>query len=140
MPQQEQIQSRNMNLLSSQGPSPLGQTRLSDDETTNHEEHESGPPCLDDEPEITDSTAPGLHQQEPIKSGHEVPLWDLLTMGAALYAAWFIYNKLCGAARYVQSSLTFFVVGFHPEVHNDIENPEVLTTPPRKKIQQSSKS
>ena len=50
MPQQGQTQSRNINLLSSQGLSPPGQTKLSDDETTNHEEHESGPTCLDDEP------------------------------------------------------------------------------------------
>ena len=91
--QQGQIQSRNINLLPSQGPLPSEQTMLRDDEITNHEEHASGPSCLDDEPEIADSTAPSLYPPAHIERGYLGTLRDLLILGAAFCAVSFIYIK-----------------------------------------------
>ena len=132
-PQLGQTQSRNINLLQPQRLLPSEQTKLSGDETTNHEEHASGPSSLDDEPEIAASTTPTAYPPEPTKHGHNAALRDLLTwetlltLGVAICAVWCVYIKLCGATRYVQSSLTFVAAGRHLDVRNDIESPEAVT-------------
>ena len=144
-PQLGQTQSRNINLLPSQGLLPSGQTKLSGDETTNHEEHASGPSSLDDEPEIAASTTPTGHPPEPTvfhdEAWRDLLTWKmLLTVGVAICAVWYVYIKLCGATRYVQSSLTFVAAGRHLDVRNDIESPEAATAPPLEKLQLPSES